>query len=244
MRIDDPSEAQLPGLRALWKEAFGDDDDFLDAFFSAAFSPDRCRCLTEDGRVAAALYWFDCRLDGRPLAYLYAVATARHFRRRGLCRRLMESTRELLRELGYAGIVLVPGEKSLVPMYARMGYRPCCGVREFSCRAAHPPVTLRAVEPREFAALRRQYLPKGGVIQEGENLDFLAATTRLYAGEDFLYVPGQELLGRADAAPGILTALGQERGTFRTPGDEKSFAMYLPLTDAPAPAYFGLAFDE
>ena len=35
-------EADIPALRRLWKQAFGDDDQLLDSFFSIAFSPDRC----------------------------------------------------------------------------------------------------------------------------------------------------------------------------------------------------------
>ena len=90
------------------------------------------------------------------------------------------------------------------------------------------------------------------MIQEGENLRFLSSMATLYAGEDFLLAAaevdntlwGMELLGNPDVAPGILKALGYGEGTFRLPGEEKSFAMYLPLSgDAQKPSYFGLAFD-
>ena len=124
MRIDYPLESQIGDLRSLWKEAFGDTDQFLNSFHDTAFSPDRCRCITIDEQVAAALYWFDCRFDDRPLAYIYAVATAKAFRKQGLCRMLMDNTRQLLSELGYSGIVLVP-EMHLIPMYESMGYRVC-----------------------------------------------------------------------------------------------------------------------
>ena len=86
MTIDAPNVEQTAWLRRLWKEAFGDSDAFLDRFFTIAYSPDRCRCVTADGRVTAALYWFDCDCQGEKLAYLYAVATAQDCRGRGLCR--------------------------------------------------------------------------------------------------------------------------------------------------------------
>lgn len=243
MRIDYPTEEQLPQLRELWKEAFGDDDAFLDIFFDTGFAPDRCRCVTVDDQVAAALYWFDCRCYDRPIAYLYAVATRKAFRGQGLCRELMANTRQMLTSLGYNGILLVPGNEKLFQMYAGMGYAVCSHVREFSCGRGENPVTLRAVDAEEYARLRRQYLPEGGVIQEGSNLRFLASLCDLYAGEDFLYADGAELLGNTDAAPGILAALDKSSGSFRVPGDDQPFAMYLPLTDSPAPEYFGLAFD-
>ncbi len=243
MKIDYPSEEQLPQLRALWREAFADEDAFIDAFFGTAFAPDRCRCVTENGRVTAMLYWLDCKLSNKPLAYLYAIATAQEHQNQGLCRRLMDDTREHLTALGYAGAVLVPGDADLFQMYGSMGFSTCAYIREFSCKASLPPVTLRKLTPAEYARLRQEYLPQGGVLQEGENLAFLNAIHELYAGEDFLYAENAELLGNADAAPGILSALGKDRGRFRTPGKDKPFAMFLPLCHREMPKYFGLAFD-
>ncbi len=242
MKIDYPLEMQTPELRRLWKEAFGDGDAFLDIFWDTAFSPDRCRCITLGGQVAAALYWFDCRTEQRPIAYVYAVATAKLFRGQGLCRKLMDDTRRLLQELGYSGILLVP-EAHLFGMYESMGYQTCTYVRNFSCRRGDTPVALREIDAAEYAELRRQYLPMGGVVQENENLQLLSALTKLYTGDGFLYAEDAELLGSADAAPGILSALGKPSGQFRCPGNETPFAMYLPLDSNPAPGYFGLAFD-
>ena len=243
MRIDYPEESRIPALRQLWQEAFGDTDAFLDKFFATGFSADRCQCCIADDTLAAALYWFDCRLEDRPIAYIYAVATGKAFRKQGLCRKLMEHTRQLLASLGYAGILLVPGEPELFSMYSAMGYETCCHVREFTCHRSEDPVVLQTISPEEYAARRREFLPAGGVVQENENLQFLQSISTLYAGDGFLYAEGAELLGNTDAAPGILAALGKEKGSFRCPGEEKPFAMYLPLAEGAAPSYFGLAFD-
>lgn len=251
MKIDYPVEGQLPQLRRLWREAFGDEDAFLDLFFGNIYSSDRCRCITMDDSVVAGLYWLDCRCHGRPIAYLYAVATGKKHRGRGLCRALIADTHRLLRELGYAGCILVPGELPLFEMYGSMGYFPCSTIREFTREAGPERAALRALSPEEYAAARRQYLPSGAVIQEGDNLAFLAKLAKFYGGGDFLLCAadrgdslfGMELLGNADAAPAILTALGKERGSFRTPGHGREFAMYYPLSDAPVPDYLGFAFD-
>ena len=242
MKIDYPLEDQIDGLRKLWKEAFGDTDTFLDIFWSTAFSPDRCRCISVDGQIAAALYWFDCRFEDQPLAYIYAVATAKAFRKQGLCRKLMDNTRNLLAELGYGGILLVP-EMHLIEMYESMGYKVCSTVQEFTCRSNDRPVALNEVDAAEYAVLRRQFLPAGGVVQESESLQFLSAITKLYTGDGFLYAHDAELLGNADAAPGILAALGKDSGMFRCPGGDIPFGMYLSLDGNAAPSYFGLAFD-
>ena len=243
MKIDYPTREQTEGLCRLWQEAFGDDDAFLDTFWSTAFSSDRCRCITNNGEVAAALYWFDCRCEKAPMAYLYAVATAKKHRGKGLCRALMEDTHGLLAKLGYAGSILVPGEPGLFAMYEKMGYRCFGGMDTTLCEAAEA-LPVREIDAEEYMRLRLDFLPQGGVAQEG--MAFLATYARFYTGEGFLLAAtenmGLELLGDAALAAGIAGALGWNAGKFRVPG-ATPFAMYHPLTDGPAPAYFGLAFD-
>ena len=252
MNIDVPRKGQIPALRALWREAFGDSDAFLDTFFATGFSPDRCRCIVEGGEAQAALYWYDCLHGGRPVAYLYAIATARAHRGKGLCRALMEKTHRHLADCGYAGALLVPGEASLFDFYAKMGYRVCSTVGEIACAAAPAPVLLHRLTGEEYAALRRRFLPPNGVLQEGKSIAFLEKQAALYAGEDFLLAArregdalyGLELLGNAKAAPAALRALGCATGRFRIPAGSTPFAMYLAFDPQhTAPAYFGLAFD-
>ena len=253
MIIDRPQESQLPQLRRLWQEAFGDSGEFLDGFYGAAFSRERCRCAVEDGQVTAAIYWFDCQCRGQKLAYLYALATAKAHRGKGIAHTLMADVHELLSRQGYTGTVLVPGEPRLAGLYETMGYRPFGSILEFSCSAGYDAVSLRQLSPGEYARLRRELLPPDSVIQEGENLAFLSLQADLYAGEGFLLaarregdaLAGIELLGSLSAAPGIVKALGCRQGSFRAPGEGRSFAMYRPLGSRshPAPAYFGLAFD-
>jgi len=251
MKIKNAAHADIPALRALWKEAFGDTDAFLDSFFSTGFSEERSRCVFVGDALAAALYWFDCTVGDAKIAYIYAVATAAAHRGQGLCRTLMDSTHDQLRQLGYAGAVLVPGETDLFAMYEKMGYRICGHMTEFSCEAGSP-LPIREISSEEYAALRQQLLPIGGIVQEKENLAFLQTQGKLFAGEGFLLAAdasgemlrGIELLGDTRLAPEIVAALGISQGSFRAPGNDRPFAMYLPLQeDAPAPTYFGLAFD-
>lgn len=249
MNIDYPLQSQIQELRTLWQACFGDEDAFLDAFYAHGFAPDRCRCVTEDGKIVAALYWFDCSVNAQPIAYLYAIATAKAERGRGLCRALMENTHNHLKYLGYAGAILVPAEEKLFGMYEKMGYTTCSGITEFPCTAGEEKIPLRKLCGEEYAAQRREYLPPNSVLQEGNSIEFLQTMTDFYAGDDFLlaiakeenYAP--ELLGNCELAPRILSALGRKTCRFRIPGTEKPFAMYHPLSDASAPEYFGLAFD-
>ena len=238
-------------LKELWHLAFGDEAEFIELFFRTAYSPERCLYLTEENRVTAALYWLDCEYRNQKQAYIYAVATHPDHRGTGLCRKLMDKTHVLLKEQGYHAALLRPADAGLRRMYGKMGYRDATDVTEFDATAG-TPVSLRKVDAGEYARLRRQFLPEDGVLQEGVSLDYLAAYTNLYAGADFLLAgafydgafTAAELLGNRDAAPGILAALGFEKGRFRCPGTEIPCGMFLPLAeDAAAPGYLGLVFD-
>lgn len=248
MTIDFPTEAQLPQLRRLWQAAFGDSDAFLDGFYATGYHPRRCRCVMLDGRVVAGLYWFDAQCDGQPVAYLYAVATDPDYRHRGLCRALLKDTHRLLTASGYAAALLVPDGDGLRQMYAGFGYRNWGGKHEWHCSAGNAALPLRRLAPAEYADLRRQFLPPGGVIQEGSALAYLATFAQFFAGENCLFAAGyredtlhvMEFLGDAAAAPGILRQLGCTSGTFFSPGDAP-FAMCLPLRHPfPSTGYFGL----
>ena len=239
-------------LRLLWQEAFGDSEETLDNFFASCYSPDRCLCICEDGIPVSALYWFDCELCGYKLAYVYAVATLKSHRGKGLARQLMEQTHETLKNQGYAGAILVPGEQSLFSYYERLGYRVATKAEEFSAVATDSPIFIRKISPVEYATWRRKYLPEGGVVQEQETLSYLAAYAKFYKGEDFLLSATKEgetllvheILGNTDYCGNILCAFACKTGRFRTPGTGRNFAMFLPFgADCPTPSYFGLALD-
>ncbi len=252
LKFDCPTKEKIPALWALWQEAFGDEDEYLEIFYSKAFSPSRCVFLEDElGNAAAALYWFDCELNGQKLAYIFGVAVANVHRGKGCCRALMSAALERLKGQGYQSAVLVPAKPSLYAMYEKMGFQKFGGICEKEYAAAQKPEPIFEIDEEEYERLRKEYLPDGGVVQKGENIAFLSARTHLYAGEDFVFsfVPGMgefivELLGNQEKAAGIVRALGKEKLMVRSPGDDRDFAVCQPLSKtAVQPKYFGIPFD-
>jgi len=252
MNIDYPTN-NVEQLKFLWKEAFGDGDEFLDMFFEKVYSPQKCRAVYEDGQTASALYWFDAEYQNKKLAYIYAVATLKKFRGKGICQALMTDTHKLLKESGYDGALLVPGSESLFEFYGKMGYETTCRINKFTAFASYEKVEIQKISKEEFAHLRKMYLPAGGVIQENENITFLSELYGLYAGEGFVMAANvkdgimhcAEFLGNEKLCPKVLKSLGCSKGYFRTPNGSIPFAMYLPFNreNICHPNYFGLAFD-
>ena len=251
---DYPTEDLSVQLRSLWKVSFGDDDVFLDHFFSTGFSKDRCRCIVnEEGKLLSALYWFDCEYEGETFAYLYALATDPEFRHKGILKYLLADTYTVLKERGYAGALLVPADEELRKMYASMGFFDCTAANTLISASQPVTVLTHAIDREEFAKLRKKYLPKNGALQEGPSLAFLETQYKFYTGPGFVMcarpktealLEVAEYLGDMEVIPGVLCALGYPMGTFRTPGDAIPFAMGFAIKkDAVFPGYLGFAFD-
>lgn len=234
-------------LKQLWKTVFGDTDAFLEAFFSIAYSPDRCRYLMEDDAVVSALYWFDCEYEGGKLAYIYAVATDPNHRGKGLASQLMMETHAHLKASGYAGAVLKPA-KGLFPFYERLGYQTSGYIRQFTASAGEP-IALKELSAEAFSTLRRTFLPQNAVLQEGLTLEFLHSFAHFYASEDALVCAAPregvifEYLGNPHSAPGILGAFGISQAEIPTPGQEIPYTMYHPLNCTKTPGYLGITLE-
>lgn len=109
--------------KALWQEAFGDGDDFVDSFLIRYYSRRRALTVEEQGQTVAMLHLlpFDTEL-GRT-TYIYGVATARSARHHGLASQLMRQAMTLIAERGddAAFLIPTPGEEWLRTFYEGFG---------------------------------------------------------------------------------------------------------------------------
>ena len=123
-----PETADLTQLHALWKDVFGDEEGYIDLFFSRAFAGSHPFAVVENGEVQSALYLLDCQLQSGARRYdgyyLYAAATKPQYRRRGLMRALIEEAKAFMHETGKDFIVLVPATKPLYDYYEKFGFVP------------------------------------------------------------------------------------------------------------------------
>lgn len=221
-------QADLPRLRSLWKDCFGDPEDWIDLFFRTAYAPSRSLVLTQGGTILGAGYWMDCALEEKPVAYLYAIAIDPRFQHQGFGTALLKGMHARLAQQGYTAALLVPGSASLRRFYEKLGYRTCSHRPAPDSRIPQAPIS-----PAQYARQRRAFLPGHGIVQEGPQLQFLAEQAQFFAELDCIAAVSTEdgrcleLLGTAPPKTG------------------EAFAMCLPLTDAPFPpeVYFAFAFD-
>lgn len=120
------SKKSIPLMKSLWREVFGDDDAFIDCFFSNFYRPSRTFLAFEDGRLVSMLYYMDVNAKyfkkKMKCAYLYGVATTLSERRRGHFRRLHEMFLEEISKKKYDMAVVLPENEGLYGLYKSIGY--------------------------------------------------------------------------------------------------------------------------
>lgn len=249
MIIDNPGLQHIPALRHIWAQAFGDSEEFLDCFFEAGFSCERCRCVLQGNEPVAAVYLFDCRWQEKKIAYLYALAVEKSHQKKGLSRLLLTDTHARLQQGGYAGAMMEPASESLRRYYESLGYRSFGGRHTLQVLAAENPVRVSKLGVLGYEQTRRQMLPDSGVLQEGAFTALLDTQADFYSGDGFVAAVSEtepvilEYLGDESKIPGLLRALHWEQASVRLPGGEPT-AVYMDFSGETAlPSYFGLPMD-
>ena len=108
-------------LRQIWQEAFGDSDETLGKFAATGFCASRCHYICEEAVPVSALYWFDCELEGKRLAYIYGVATRKSHRGQGLARQLLDALKNYAMEIGCSSLELNASDAGY-PVYKKYGF--------------------------------------------------------------------------------------------------------------------------
>jgi len=261
----------VPALRRLWAQAFGDGDELLDYFFSRLYRPEDAFVIREDGVARAMAFQLPMTVcagaRGWRAAYLYAVATDRAAQGKGYCTRLLDYAGTVLAERGCKALLLVPGEPGLRDFYRARGYADFSTVDRFEIWAAPETGGAERIEAPEYLELRERILAGrtyvscpvpalafqarivelsgGGLyrLSSGET-EGCACVAVEGAGKAVLYEllwPGEREQGASLAAK----AVGAKWAAVRTPGAGEPFSMVRWLTGAPAleSPYLGIALD-
>lgn len=261
----------IPELKRLWQEAFGDDEALIDGFFSTLYRPDSVFVIRDGDTVAAMA----CHLPmticqgnrGWAASYLYAVATDKRYRGHGLCGRLLGFAAGYLPSIGAKALLLVPGSSTLREFYRQRGYADWTTVDMVELTAGAATGFTERIEAPVYLELREQLLQNRSYVScPVPVLEFQKHLAELYGGGLYRLSDGDregcacvavdgngrailyELLWPGDRAEGAAiaaSAVGARRVLCRTPGDGAPFAMVQWLTrapDLPAP-YLGIALD-
>jgi GNAT superfamily N-acetyltransferase len=160
----------IPQLRRLWAEVFGDEERYIDTFFSFYPPAETAVVGRIQGKIVSAIYRVPmggmCAPDGQvtSASITYALATYPEHRGHGIGAGVMKRAIQSDFDRGYFCNALCPAEDSLFPFYtSRIGYQDSFVLRE----ALFLPETLpesdglgsiRPAAPEAYNACRERLL--------------------------------------------------------------------------------------
>lgn len=113
-------------LKELWKNVFGDTDEYISLFFEKRFTPSQCVAAISGGKVVGMLFLLPFNLvcvnerySGR---YIYAVATHPDHRRQGISESMLSFAHKKAASEGAALSALVPANAPLFDYYRKRGF--------------------------------------------------------------------------------------------------------------------------
>ena len=117
---------QVDELKKLWIDTFGDTKEYVNSFFDKFYGPDNVIVYKENGKIVSALYMIDycLKYEGEyyKIMYLYALATDKEYRGKGIMSRFIWKADEVMHNEGYAGAFLIPAEESLYDYYSHFEF--------------------------------------------------------------------------------------------------------------------------
>jgi predicted N-acetyltransferase YhbS len=120
--INNPVQEDVPKLKNLWLQAFGDTKRSIDLFFEKRFDTKLCFAAKVGEEVIAAAYVLPVNYGSEKAGYLYALATKTEFRRQGIMGDLLKYVEYRSKMAGCSHLFLYPAEEALYSYYEKQGY--------------------------------------------------------------------------------------------------------------------------
>lgn len=116
------AEEDAHHIREIWKECFGDGDDYINLYLKGRFEPENMLVIHMDGKPVSMASFLPVTVtvhgEKKPARYVYAVATLPDYRDRGYAAEILRFAAEYYKE----PLILQPAEEELVDYYAKLGF--------------------------------------------------------------------------------------------------------------------------
>lgn len=197
------NENDLNEIKSLWKECFGDSEEYIQFFFSNHNVEKETLVYTIESKVVGMLNLLPATIkmaDGyKPIRYVYAVGTLKNYRGRGIARDLLNYANQELNKIGVT-TVLVPASQTLFDYYKKQGYQTIFYMSEkqqdLSENASSVSATsinefdttenirIEDITPYEYKKLRDEHFEELGYVSWGiESIGYAIEENQLLGGE-------------------------------------------------------------
>ncbi len=184
-------QSMLPDLKAIWKECFGDEEAYIDFFFSnqmrAAHTFENQQIYMESSHIFEnQLVYMESNRPvsmltmipgtlvleegNRKIYYIYGVGTTKKYRGRGYAAGLLKRAYSLAKKEN-AALVLVPASESLYAYYKKLGFETVFYQNKRSFTFSDdtentnlPMSSIREVNADTYGRMRNKYLSYQGTV--------------------------------------------------------------------------------
>lgn len=122
--------SDVPQLKALWLESFDEKPEAVELIFNSFDIFTVCCAKCED-ELVAAIYLIKGCVNNLNAHYMFGVATAKKYRKRGIMARLIEFSLGVAKQNGDVYSLLYPANDSLYSFYDKFGYTACYSATVF-----------------------------------------------------------------------------------------------------------------
>ena len=185
-------------VRDMWKEVFGDSDDFMDIYFQYKYRNENTLIYIEDNKPVASLqiliYNFTFYGKEIPVAYHSGLCTLPEYRGRGYMKELIVRSYAVATERNIPLMILVPQDEGLMNYYDKFGFS-----QTFDSRPEMLPSLLKIMEQSKgnmhvaYELFDSNYRHKDMTVQKTyEDFEAIVEEAKL-----FNYPPKRTLAGMA-----------------------------------------------
>ena len=123
MNIRTANKNDKKQLYRLWNEVFGDSEDVINTFFESVIKAENTVLAEIDGYIISALYLIEAEIVSNKKAYkayyVYAAATGKEYRKRGIMAKLLEYADSLADKRKVDYLFLHPASEKLYDYYLK-----------------------------------------------------------------------------------------------------------------------------
>ncbi len=171
----------IPDLKRLWKVCFGDDDAYIDDFFSALYKDENVLCFEEDGALMGASHFLPGEIYSNgnwiKIRYVYALAVYPEYRGRGIAGKLLSRAFAAYQ----APLIAEPANEGLIQGF----YEPHGFLRGFYLdydKIELPHYGVRAAQLADSSGMR--VLPESGTLLADSGMRVLPESGMLLADSE------------------------------------------------------------
>ncbi len=185
----------IPYLKRLMKEIFGDQDYYINLFFHYKFE-ENVLVYEVDSQIISTVYLLPAKIylkeKFHPITYLYACATKPLFRGKGVMGKLLNESFNIACQNENIGVFLLPASESLYTFYEKNLFAPFFYKKKSLYQRQQFMDTTSTIDKFEiinaksYFLLRQQFLKNEATIHWDEN-HFILIEKTIYKKESYFF---------------------------------------------------------